>query len=120
MSVPNATGRETMDPAGRLEDVQLDVDKLSTNAKTATTSGKEQLPCFGAAPKSTAKVVRTQTYAAELQCSEADTRHWINRWCMEKNDGQLAYMPPILIGTGLEPTVPNVFKTAAKKHRSNR
>ena len=58
------------------------------------------------------------TYAAELECSEPDTRHWIHRWCIEKNGGQLALMPPILEGTGLAPTIPNVMRKAAEAHNA--
>jgi len=66
------------------------------------------------------KVLRMQTYAAEIECSEPETRHWMHRWCVEKNDGNLALMPPMLLGTGLQPTVSNVFKIAAQKYGSNK
>jgi len=65
------------------------------------------------------KVLRMQTYAAEIECSEPETRHWMHRWCIEKNGGHLALIPPTLIGTDLQPTVSNLFKVAAQKYGSN-
>ena len=56
------------------------------------------------------------TYAAELECAEKDTRHWMHRWCVEQNNSQLAEIPGILKGTGLKPTVPNVMMMAATNH----
>jgi hypothetical protein len=58
------------------------------------------------------------TYAAELECSEEDTRHWVHRWCIEKNQGELALLPPSLQGTDLPPTIPNVMRKAAETHRT--
>jgi long-chain acyl-CoA synthetase len=60
------------------------------------------------------------TYAAELECAEKDTRHWMHRWCVEQNNSQLAEIPDILKDTGLKPTVPNVMMMAAKKHAKNK
>ena len=42
------------------------------------------------------KVKRMQTYAAEIECSESETRHWMHRWCIDQNGGKLATIPPIL------------------------
>ena len=47
------------------------------------------------------QVVTLSTYAAELECNEPDTRHWMHRWCVDENGGQLALEPPILKGTDL-------------------
>jgi len=65
-------------------------------------------------------VKRTLTYAAELECAETETRHWIHKWCVERNGGKLAEIPPILQNTELEPTVPNVMMMAAQKHAANK
>ena len=67
-----------------------------------------------------AAVVKNRTaYAAELECNEADTRHWMHIWCVDKNGGKLADIPPILKESGLSPTVPNIMSEAAKKHASH-
>jgi len=60
------------------------------------------------------------TYAAELECAEKETRHWIHKWCVEQNGGKLAEIPPILQNTKLTPTVPNVMMMAAQKHAANK
>ena len=67
-----------------------------------------------------AKVKRMLTYAAELECAEKETRHWIHKWCVEQNGGKLAEIPPILQNTKLTPTVPNVMMMAAQKHAANK
>ncbi|MGB1600507.1 MAG: AMP-binding protein, partial [Promethearchaeia archaeon] len=61
------------------------------------------------------KIRHMTTFAAELECSEKDTRHWIHRWCVDHNNGEPAKIPPILSGTSLEPTVPNCVAVAAEK-----
>jgi len=58
--------------------------------------------------------------AAELECAEKETRHWIHKWCVEQNGGKLAEIPPILQNTKLTPTVPNVMMMAAQKHAANK
>ena len=65
------------------------------------------------------KVKRMQAYAAELECSEKETRHWMHKWCVENNGGKLAELPPILEGTGLQPTLPNIMGQAAQKFAGN-
>jgi len=103
-SMPGASGS-----AGVHKDVEYDAYNLTPDGYV--------MPIVTQSIKSTIKVLQMMTYAAELECSEADTRHWIHRWCIEKNNGQPALMPPILLGTNLQPTVPNVFRIAAEKHR---
>lgn len=96
--------------AGVHQDVKSDgTDNLSPDGTVAT-------PVMTQNIQTSVKVLRMQTYAAELECSEKDTRHWIHRWCVEKNGGQMAVIPPILNGTGLQPTVPNCMVMAAQKH----
>jgi hypothetical protein len=65
-------------------------------------------------------VKKMLTYAAELECAEKDTRHWMHRWCVEQNNGKLAEIPDILKGTDLKPTVPNIMMMAAQKHAKNK
>jgi long-chain acyl-CoA synthetase len=60
------------------------------------------------------------TYAAEIECDEPDTRHWMHRWCFDENGGQLAMEPPILKGTDLLLTIPNVMRKAAEKHKDRK
>jgi len=57
------------------------------------------------------------TYAVELECSEAETRHFRHPWCVDQNNGELARAPPIL-PKGAEATIPNCFNAAAKEHAS--
>ena len=91
-------------------------DVKSDGAYNLSPDGTVATPVMTQNIQTSVKVLRMQTYAAELECSEKDTRHWIHRWCVEKNGGQMAVIPPILNGTGLQPTVPNCMVMAAQKH----
>eukprot|EP00928_Gymnodinium_smaydae_P033878 TRINITY_DN24140_c0_g1_i1.p1 TRINITY_DN24140_c0_g1~~TRINITY_DN24140_c0_g1_i1.p1 ORF type:complete len:709 (-),score=122.11 TRINITY_DN24140_c0_g1_i1:254-2380(-) len=61
------------------------------------------------------KIKNQLTYAVELECSEPDTRHWRHPWCMNKNNGELALVPPIL-AEGDPGTIASCFDQAAKMY----
>lgn len=56
------------------------------------------------------------TYSVELECDEADTRHWRHPWCMDKNQGQLAALPPLLEHSNQPHTIAGMFNVAAEKY----
>ena len=91
-------------------------DVKTDGAYNLSPDGTVATPVMTQSINTSVKVANMLTYAAELECSEKDTRHWIHRWCVEKNGGQMAVIPPILNGTGLQPTVPNCMAMAAQKH----
>eukprot|EP00961_Rhodomonas_salina_P100453 1350753-Rhodomonas_salina.2 len=70
------------------------------------------------APPATGKlnVKQMMTYAAEIECAEVDTRHFVHRWVVDQNNHQLAKVPKILEGTGLPCTLPNCMSVSAKNN----
>jgi len=65
-------------------------------------------------PMTVGPVKGRMTYAVELECDEADTRHWRHPWCYDKNGGELALRPPILSQDD-PPTIPNCINGAVAK-----
>ena len=99
---PGASGT-----AGVHSDVKVEGYSISPDGGHAMPVVSQNIP-----PR---KIRHMTTFAAELECSEKDTRHWIHRWCVDHNNGEPAKIPPILAGTSLEPTVPNCVAVAAEK-----
>jgi len=60
------------------------------------------------------KEINRSTYAVEVECTDADTRHWVHPWCFDNNNGELARVPDIL-GSGMEANISNLFKAASEK-----
>lgn len=67
-----------------------------------------------AAAAPAAKTKARMTYAVELECDEADTRHYMHPWCVDSNESKCASMPAMLEGEK-KANIPNMFKVAAAK-----
>jgi len=61
-----------------------------------------------------AKTKTKMDYAVEVECDEADTRHYMHPWCIEENEGKCASIPTMLSGEK-KANIPNMFKVAATK-----
>jgi len=62
------------------------------------------------------QVVNKLTYAVEVKTEEAETRHWMHPWCINKNDGEVATIPSIIKDTGKKATVAGMFDAGVEKH----
>mmetsp|Transcript_73989 Transcript_73989/g.217107 ORF Transcript_73989/g.217107 Transcript_73989/m.217107 type:complete len:723 (-) Transcript_73989:126-2294(-) len=65
-------------------------------------------------PSNDPKVKAKMTYAVELECNNADERHYRHPWCYEKNNGNLAVVPEGF-PSDKEPTIMNLFKVSVEK-----
>lgn len=59
------------------------------------------------------------TYAVELECDNANEKHYRHPWCYEKNNGNLAELPPQL-PQGMPGTIPSLFKNSVKQNSSSK
>jgi long-chain acyl-CoA synthetase len=59
------------------------------------------------------KVVKELDYAVEVECTDANTRHWRHPWCYKKNEGKIAVKPKFLTAD-MPATIPTLFNRAAE------